>query len=329
MESHGQIVTNRQLMDSVWPDVAVEQNNLTVQLSALRRALDADRVGVSCIQNIPGRGYRLILSVTDVAPACIASAENVLLAHDRSGSSRLAVTPCNLVQQMLPMLRRRRLRLMRPSRAVRIGLSGLVIVALVVVSIGHLGRTPIADAPPIGALATTAAADRPRLSLVVLPFRNVDREVLSDDTVDAITDDLTSDLARVYDLFVIGHSSAFSYKGKPIDIKRVGDELGVRYAVEGSVRKVDGTLRVNVQLLSTETGAHVWAGHFDLERDGISYTVDDIVRPISHVLNARVVDSESMRAARERPINPDVTDLVLQARSLNNLLPPRDRSFNE
>ena len=102
----------------------------------------------------------------------------------------------------------------------------------------------------------------------MLPFRNVDREDLSDDTVDAITDDLTSDLARVYDLFVIGRSSAFSYKGKPIDIKRVGDELGVRYAVEGSVRKVDGTLRVNVQLLSTETGAHVWADHFDLKRDG-------------------------------------------------------------
>ena len=112
----------------------------------------------------------------------------------------------------------------------------------------------------------------------------------------------------------MGRAPLPSGRGDQRRAKRVGDELGVRYAVEGSVRKVDGTLRVGVQLLSTETGAHVWADHFDLKRDGISYTVDDIVRPISHILNARIVDSESLRAMRERPANPDVIDLVLRAR---------------
>ena len=150
---------------------------------------------------------------------------------------------------------------------------------------------------------------RPRLSLVVLPFINLGGENMDDATVDALTEDLTSDLARVYDLFVIGRSSAFSYKGKPIDIKRVGEELGVRYVVEGSVRKLNGTLRVNVQLVSAETGSQVWSDHFGVERDGVGFGVDDLVRQIAHVLNDRVIDSESIRSARERPANPDVTDI--------------------
>ena len=302
-------------MDAVWPDIAVEQNNLAVQIFALRRVLDLDRDQGTCIQNIPGRGYRFVPSVTQVTPAG-ATVDNALPANVPSGSDgtdddaeRAAPTDQPDPIRCLHCLH---LAAQDPVASSASPLPGLAVAALVVVSIWHLGRTPAPNAPAISVPATIAAADRPRLSLVVLPFRNVDREDLSEDTVDAITDDLTSDLARVYDLFVIGRGSAFSYKGKPIDIKRVGDELGVRYAVEGSVRKVDGTLRVGVQLLSTETGAHVWADHFDLKRDGISYTVDDIVRPISHILNARIVDSESLRAMRERPANPDVIDLVLR-----------------
>ena len=87
-------------------------------------------------------------------------------------------------------------------------------------------------------------AKAPRLSVVVLPFHNIGGEGMDEATVDAITEDLTSDLARGYGLFVIGRSSAFTYKGKHIDIKRVGEELGLRYVVEGSVRKADGKLRV-------------------------------------------------------------------------------------
>jgi TolB-like protein len=113
----------------------------------------------------------------------------------------------------------------------------------------------------------TPLSKAPQLSAVVLPFTNLGG--VDDDTVDAITEDVTTDLARVPDLLVISRSSAFAYKGKPIDIKRVGEELGVRYAVEGSARRVDGRLRVTVQLVSTETGAHTWAERFEVGRDGI------------------------------------------------------------
>src|SRR5262249_6720695 len=99
----------------------------------------------------------------------------------------------------------------------------------------------------------------PRLSLVVLPFNNLGGDDVADHIVDGLTDDLTTDMSSLPGFLVIARSSAFTYKGKPIDIRRVGEELGVRYAVEGSVRPTSGGLRVNTQLISTETGAHLWA----------------------------------------------------------------------
>ena len=206
----------------------------------------------------------------------------------------------------------------------------LCIAALLAVAVWYANPTPSSQAErttahAASAPASVAPAERPRLSLVVLPFTNLGGEGMDDATVDAITEDLTSDLARGYDLFVIGRSSAFTYKGKPIDIKRVGEELGVRYVVEGSVRKVDGTLRVNARLVATETGAQVWGDNFGIERDGISYSVDDIVRQISHVLSDRVNESESTRSERERPTNPDVVDILLRARSLQNIPPNPQR----
>jgi adenylate cyclase len=165
----------------------------------------------------------------------------------------------------------------------------------------------------------------PRLSLVVLPFKNLGGEGLDDDTVDTITEDLTTDISLVPGSIVITRSSAFTYKGKSIDVKRVGEELGVCYAVEGNVRKVDGTLRVNVQLFSTETGTHLWAERFDVSRDGVGYGVDDIVRQIATTLNVRIVDTEAARNLRERPSNPDVADILLRARALYNRPPTPQR----
>jgi class 3 adenylate cyclase/TolB-like protein len=175
-------------------------------------------------------------------------------------------------------------------------------------------------------------AKAPRLSFVVLPFRNLGGEGLDDATVDAMTEDLTSDFSQrvkgisVSNFLVIGGSSAFAYKGKPVDLRRVGEELGVRYAVEGSVRKVEGKLRVNVQLASTETGNQIWVDSFGVERDGISYNFDDIARQIGRQLATAVIETESARGARERPTNPDVTDLLLQAYSL---APPNPQRLSQ
>src|SRR4029077_3398665 len=102
-----------------------------------------------------------------------------------------------------------------------------------------------------------------RLSLVVLPFVNLGGNTEYDYFVDGITETLTTDLSRISDLFVISRNTAGSYKGRSIDIRHIGLELGVRYVVEGSVQSADNRIRISVQLIDAESGAHLWAERFD------------------------------------------------------------------
>jgi adenylate cyclase len=106
-------------------------------------------------------------------------------------------------------------------------------------------------------------AAAPRLSIVVLPFENLSGDKEQDYFADAITDNLTTDLSHLDGSFVIARGTAYSYKGKPIDVKQIGRELGVRYLLEGSVRRVGDKVETNAQLISTETGAHAWADRFE------------------------------------------------------------------
>jgi adenylate cyclase len=330
VDRRGEVVSRREIMDAVWPKVAVEQNNLTVQLTALRRVLDADRGQGSCIENITGRGYRFVPTVTEEWPPLLDQVDETLPEHDHqraghgetSDASDTGPRPANshaaaestLATIVLPSGTRT-----SRSQTARIAAACLCIAALLASAGWYVNRAPLPQAENTAAPVPVTSVERPRLSLVVLPFINLGGESVGDATVDAITEDLTNDLSRAWGLFVIGRSSAFTYKGKPVDIRRLGEELGVRYAVEGSVRKIEGTLRVNAQLLSTDTGAQIWADYFGVERDGLSYTVDDIVRQIAAAMHAGVVENESARGTRERPANPDLTDLLLRARWLNNL----------
>jgi TolB-like protein/tetratricopeptide (TPR) repeat protein len=186
-------------------------------------------------------------------------------------------------------------------------------------------QAPPSVAPRTAVPLDVGLSNAPKLSVVVLPFNNLGGEGVEEDVVDGITEDLTTDFSRVPEFLVIARNSAFTYKGKPIDIKRVGEELGVRYAVEGSVRRIDAALRVNVQLVSTEVGTHLWAERFDVRRDGVGYGVDDIVRQIAFTLSGRIVDTEAARNLRQRPSNPEVADILLRARSVYNRPPTPQR----
>ena len=117
-------------------------------------------------------------------------------------------------------------------------------------------------------------------------------------------------------MFVIARQSAYTYQGKAVDVRKVGEELGVRYVLEGSVRKLGDVLRVNAQLVATETGAHLWADRFDQQLNDLSAGQEEIVRRIGQTLNVALTDIESARSKRERPTNPDAFDLIIRARSL-------------
>ena len=162
-------------------------------------------------------------------------------------------------------------------------------------------------------------ANAPRLSIVVLPFENLSGDKEQDYFADGITDDLTTDLSHLGGSFVIARNTAFTYRGKPVDAKEIGRELGVRYLLEGSVRRVGETITVNAQLISTETGAHVWADRFEGERSRLGELQVEFVSRLANSLGVELVKAEALRTARARTSNPDAVDLAMQAQDKWNV----------
>jgi adenylate cyclase len=178
------------------------------------------------------------------------------------------------------------------------------------------------------ASADSKLANAPRLSIVVLPFENLSGDKEQDYFADAITEDLTTDLSHLQDAFVIARGTAFTYKGKPIDAKQIGTDLGVRYVLEGSVRRVGETITINARLASTDTGAHVWADRFDGERSKLGELQVEAVSRLANSLGVQLVKAEALRAMRERPSNPDAVDLAMQAQA-KYYLPDSKATLND
>src|SRR5271166_3982958 len=136
----------------------------------------------------------------------------------------------------------------------------------------------------------------PRLSLVVLPFANIGGGPEQESFVDGVTESLTTDLSRISGTFIIARNTAFAYKSKPADVRQIGRELGVRYVLEGSVQRVGDRMRVNVQLVEAETGAHLWAERFDKPVADLLVMQDEIVARIANALTAEIISAEARRA---------------------------------
>ncbi len=163
---------------------------------------------------------------------------------------------------------------------------------------------------------TISAVSVPKLSLVVLPFANLGGGADQDYFVDGLTEDLTTELSRLPESFVIACNTAFTFKGRPIDVKRIGRELGVRYVLEGSVRKSGQRVRVNAQLIDAETGGHLWADRFDREVTDLFALQDAVTIELAGVFGVKLIEAESRRSKRK--LNPDALDLEMQARAAWN-----------
>jgi TolB-like protein len=155
-----------------------------------------------------------------------------------------------------------------------------------------------------------------RLSIVVLPFANLSGDAEQDYFVDGITENLTTDLSRIRGSFVIARNTAFTFKGKAMDVRKLGRELNVRYVLEGSVQRGGNRMRVNVQLIDVETGNHLWAERFDKPITDLFDMQDEIVSSLANALNAQLIEAEARRA--ERSLHPDAMDLCFQGNSCWN-----------
>jgi TolB-like protein/tetratricopeptide (TPR) repeat protein len=150
----------------------------------------------------------------------------------------------------------------------------------------------------------------PRLSMVVLPFANIGGNPKQEYFVDGVTESLTTDLSRINGAFVIARNTAFTFKGKAVDVKKLGRELNIRYVLEGSAQRCGNRLRVNVQLIEAKTGNHLWAERFDKPVGDLFDMQDEIVSRLANELNSQLIAVEARRA--ERSPHPDATDLYFQ-----------------
>jgi TolB-like protein/Flp pilus assembly protein TadD len=165
---------------------------------------------------------------------------------------------------------------------------------------------PTASDPP--SRTPTAA---PRLSIVVLPFTNLSNDPEQQYFANGITEDVTTDLSRIQNSLVISRNTAFTYRNKPVDTKQIGRELGVRYVLEGSVRRSSNKVRVSAQLIDAETDAHLWVDQFDSDISDLLALQNDITSRIAITLNVEL----SRREAASPTNNPDALDYILRGRA--------------
>jgi TolB-like protein len=231
----------------------------------------------------------------------------------------------------------------RVSRRGRAIIGTLAVVALVIVCIGWwfwpaatvfsragkpTDQATGATTPAPAAAAPTSISQplvAPRLSIVVLPFTNLGNDPNQQYFADGITEDLTTDLSRIPDMFVISRNTAFTYKDKPVNARQIGRELGVRYVLEGSVQRSGNQVRVNAQLIDAETDAHLWAERLDRDIGDLFALQNDITSLIAVTLNIQLIRAEATRPVE----HPDALDYLLRGRALELNTPTRDNYAQE
>ena len=279
IEHRDRVVAKDEIMDRVWPGTFVEDNNLAVQISALRRILAVEESAPPWIVTVSGRGYRFAGRIAETEPAVAVPAEARVIAAKK-----------------------------RPRWIVPVAIA--IIAAAVLAAVFF--SSPRFLAPKLGP-ATVGAA--PRLSIAVLPFRNLSNDPEEDYLADAVTDDLTTDLSHIPGSVVIARSSAEVYKTRNVGAEQIGTELGVRYLLDGSLRNSADRIYTNARLVDTQTGAQLWAERFDSPRSQIADTQTAIVRRIASALNFNLIQIAGNRSVHDRPDNPDALDLFMRARS--------------
>jgi TolB-like protein/DNA-binding winged helix-turn-helix (wHTH) protein/Flp pilus assembly protein TadD len=284
LERPGAPISKDALIEAAWSGLAVEDSNLTVQISALRRVL-GEAGGANWIETMPRRGYRFVgPPVVTEQNAEVAEPPLLAAGVNTTAAGQALITPLD-----------------RPIRGGR-----LIEVWTPTDSMQQRGGAN-------GNNLMLESVSAPRLSIVVLPFTNIGGDPEQEYFVDGVTESLTTDLSRIAGSFVIARNTAFTFKGRACDVKQVGRELNVRYALEGSVQRSGNRLRINVQLVDADTGTHLWADRFDKPITDLFGMQDEIVARLAFMLNAQLIEVEARRA--ERSPHPDAMELVFQGKS--------------
>lgn len=278
------LVGKDELLAAVWSKVVVTEDSLVQCVRDIRRALgDAEQ---RLVRTIPRGGYMFVGDATPQPPLTLDAQPPLPPAPPTQ--SEPAARP-------VPRLREKYL-----VAGVLAVLVAATVVALVAVDRGN--------APPAAGQGVAA----PALSIVVLPLLNIDGAAEHEYFAHGLTQDLTTDLGRLPTGLVISPNSARSYRGRQVDGAQAARELGVRYALEGSVQRLRDDVRVNLRLIDAASGAQRWAERFEGPRAELPQLQASIVRRIGQTLQVRLLEAEAERSLRERSRHPGAQDLLMQ-----------------
>jgi TolB-like protein/DNA-binding winged helix-turn-helix (wHTH) protein/Tfp pilus assembly protein PilF len=282
----GHLVDKDTLMREVWGDVAVEENNLTQQISHLRRLLGVRPDGQPLIETVPRRGYRLTVPV-----------ETVTESDGPAPASDDGAAPLVKDDSLAALAFWRR----RPSRQVAMAW----VAASLVVAIGVWGWWRPRSVPPLQ-------------TLVVLPFHNLTGESANDYLVEGLTDEITTELARAAPaaLRVIARASAARLRGSPDGVRGIAARVGATLVLEGSVRRDGDVLRVTAQLSEAESETQIWARSYDQRMGGLLALERTLAQSVASTVRVSVIDAGTGRAEE---VPPEARDAYLRARYFHQL----------
>jgi TolB-like protein/DNA-binding winged helix-turn-helix (wHTH) protein len=293
VENAGRLVPKDEIVNVVWPNVIVSDESLTRCISDVRLAL-RDR-GQRIVRTVPRRGYLLAVPICEAEPE-VGSAESTgtdLSFIARFDSQIAAEKALNTVS-------------MRDRAAHRDPSDTAAFTRLAD------GQEPAAADDPVDGHGLSVPSEP---SIAALPFLNLSGDPGQDYFVDGMVEEIITALSRIRWLFVIARNSSFTYKGQAVDVKQVGRELGVRYVLEGSVRKAGARVRITGQLIDTASGAHIWADHFEGALDDIFELQDQVASGVVGAIEPKLLFAEIERATRKQTESLDAYDCRLRALS--------------
>jgi TolB-like protein/DNA-binding winged helix-turn-helix (wHTH) protein/Flp pilus assembly protein TadD len=305
VEHHDTVLDKERLMEAVWPDSIVEENNLTQNISTLRRVFGETPGSHHYIVTVPGRGYRFVADVK-MREACAGPQSRII--------PEAAIAPAqNETEHVASVVQPNHRRSFRP---ILLATGAALLLSVTALGFWRSRTQNLAKAP---ARIPSAKIVLPEKSIAVLPFANLSADKENAFFTEGVQDDILTALAKFADLKVISRTSVASYVAGPQrNLREIGQELGVANILEGSVRRAGGKVRVTAQLIEMRTNTHLWAETYDRELADVFAIQSDIAQRIATALQAKLAPEEKARLDARPTTNSEAYVLYLTARGMEN-----------
>src|SRR5262245_2532276 len=314
VEHHDAVLDKERIMEAVWPDTIVEENNLAQAISKLRQVFGETPGSHSYIVTVPGRGYRFVAEVNKRNGNIVSR-----------GPADSTTTPTSIQGPTEADPKADRDRLLRKARhgtsrsdwrLLGAAIASIVIVGLAALFFARYRSLPASVGAPSSPVPADAVLSVPaqiaEKSIAVLPFENRSEEKENAYFADGIADEILTRLSNIADLKVISRTSTRQYQSKPGNLREIAKQLGVATILEGSVQKVADQVRVNVQLVNAQTDSHLWADIYDRKLTDVFAVETEIAKRIAESLQAKLTGREEQALAVKPTTNPEAYDAYLR-----------------